>query len=77
MEFEPANWAPLESRIGVRCEEFMWMWRENGFEFYKNIKTRGYLVLDGFGICYVRRNGTLQPTSFDREFQRVVEGANV
>jgi hypothetical protein len=55
----------------------MWMWRENGLEFYKHIDTRRYLVLDGYGICYVRRDGTLEPTSFDREFRRVVEGANV
>jgi hypothetical protein len=77
MEFEAANWVPLESRIGERCEEFMWMWRENGFEFYKNINTRRYLVLDGYGICYVRQDGMLEPTSFEREFRRVVEGANV
>ena len=77
MEFEPANWAPLESRIGERCQEFMWMWRENGFEFYKHVDTRRYLILDGHGICYVRRNGTLEPASFDKEFRRVREGANV
>ena len=25
MELEPANWKPLETRIGDRCGEFMWM----------------------------------------------------
>ena len=37
MELEPANWKPLELLIGSRCVEFMWMWRENGLEYYKHI----------------------------------------
>jgi hypothetical protein len=31
-ETEPANWKPLEDRIGGRCAEFMWMFRQNGLE---------------------------------------------
>jgi hypothetical protein len=42
MEVEPANWQPLETRIGSRCAEFMWMWRENGVEYYKHVATRRY-----------------------------------
>jgi hypothetical protein len=77
MEFQPANWTPLESRIGEKCAEFMWMWRDNGFEFYKHINTRRYLILDAHGICYVRRGGVLAPTSFEKEFQRIVEVGSV
>ena len=53
MELEPANWKPLELRIGRRCAEFMWMWRENGLEHYKHIDTPRYLILDAEGRSYV------------------------
>lgn len=53
------------------------MWREDGFEFYKHINTRRYLILDAHGICYVRRGGALAPTSFEKEFQRIVEVGSV
>jgi hypothetical protein len=33
-ETEPANWKPLEKRIGRRCAEFMWMFRQNGLDYY-------------------------------------------
>ena len=52
MELEPANWKPLEMRIGERCAEFMWMWRQNGLEYYKHIDTRRYLILDAEGRSY-------------------------
>lgn len=76
MEFEPTNWTPLESRIGERCAEFMWMWRENGLEFYKHIDTRRYLILDVNGVCYVRRDGEFAPTNFEKEFLRVMDVGN-
>jgi hypothetical protein len=71
MEVEPANWQPLENRIGLRCEEFMWMWRENGVEYYKHIATRRYLMLDGQGQCYARRGDRLVEANFREEFSRV------
>jgi hypothetical protein len=73
MELEPANWKPLELRIGTRCAEFMWMFRENGLEHYKHIDTRRYLILDAKGRSYVRRDGYMARVNFRKEFRRVVE----
>jgi hypothetical protein len=73
MELEPANWKPLELRIGTRCSEFMWMFRENGLEHYKHIDTRRYLTLDAKGRSYVRRDGHMVRVNFRKEFRRVVE----
>lgn len=73
MELEPVNWEPLERRIGSRCGEFMWMYRERGLEHYKHIDTRRYLILDAKGRSYVRRNGDLVRANFRKEFRRVVE----
>ena len=72
MELGPANWKPLELRIGHRCGEFMWMWREHGLEYYKHIDTRRYLILDAKGRSYVRRGGVLVRGDFRSEFRRVV-----
>ena len=76
MELEPANWAPLERRIGSRCGEFMWMYREGGLEHYKHIDTRRYLILDAKGRSYVRRGEDLVRSNFRREFRRVVEAVD-
>ena len=73
MELEPANWKPLELRIGTRCAEFMWMFRENGLEHYKHIDTRRYLILDAKGRSYIRRDGDMVRVNFRKEFRRVVE----
>ena len=73
IELEPANWKPLELRIGSRCAEFMWMWRENGLEYYKHVDTRRYLILDAKGHSYVRRDGETVHVDFQKEFRRVVE----
>jgi hypothetical protein len=76
MELEPANWKPLELRIGTRCSEFMWMFRENGLEHYKHIDTRRYLILDPKGRSYVRRDGDMVRVNFRKEFRRVVEASD-
>jgi hypothetical protein len=68
MELEPANWKPLERLIGERCAEFMWMWRQNGLEYYKHIDTRRYLILDAEGRCYGRRDGDLVVVDFGKSF---------
>jgi len=73
MELEPANWKPLELRIGSRCAEFMWMFRDNGLEHYKHIDTRRYLILDAKGRSYVRRDGDMVRVTFRKELRRVVE----
>ena len=74
VELGPANWKPLELRIGHRCGEFMWMWREHGLEYYKHIDTRRYLILDAKGRSYVRRGGVIVRVDFHEEFRRVVGG---
>jgi hypothetical protein len=76
MELEPANWKPLELRIGSRCAEFMWMWRENGLEHYKHIDTRRYLILDARGHSYVRRDGETVRVDFQKELRRVVKAVD-
>ena len=73
IETEPANWQPLEKRIGQRCAEFMWMFRQNGLEYYKHIDTRRYLILDHKGRCYCRRGDQLLRTRFRDHFRRVTE----
>jgi hypothetical protein len=77
VEFEPENWKPLEIQIGQRCAEFMWMWRQNGLEYYKHIDTRRYLVLDAEGRTYRRRDGDLVVVDFAEEFCRVAEAIDV
>ena len=77
MEFEPPNWKPLEMRIGERCAEFMWMWRQNDLEYYKHIDTRRYLILDAEGRSYLRRDGDLVVVDFAEEFCRVAEAIDV
>ena len=76
MELEPANWEPLERRIGSRCGEFMWMYRDGGLEHYKHIDTRRYLILDAKGRSYVRKGGDLVRVNFRKEFRRVVEAVD-
>ena len=40
------DWRPLEALMGPNgCGDWMWMYRENGFEFYKNSMTRNYIAL--------------------------------
>lgn len=73
MKTEPANWKPLERRIRALCAEFMWMYRENGLEYYKHIDTRRYLILDGAGRCFRRQDAELVCVDFRNEFRRVTE----
>ena len=77
MELEPANWKPLELLIGCRCREFMWMWQENGLEYYKHIDSRRYLILDAEGHCYGRQRDQLVRVDFQEEFRRVTEATGV
>ena len=76
MELEPANWKPLELLIGSRCAEFMWMWRENGLEYYKHIDSRRYLILDAEGHCYGRQQQLVR-VDFHEELRRVTEAIHV
>jgi hypothetical protein len=64
-------------RIGERCAEFMWMWRQNDLEYYKHIDTRRYLILDAEGRSYRQRDGDLVVVDFAEEFRRVAEAIDV
>jgi hypothetical protein len=70
-ETEPANWKPLEKRIGRRSPEFMRMFRQNGLDYYKHIDTRRYLILDQTGRCYCRSGGQLVRTRFHEQVRFV------
>ncbi len=72
MELEPANWKPLELQIGSRCAEFMWMWRENGLEYYKHMDSRRYLILDAKGHGYSRQEQLVR-VDFQEELRWVTE----
>ena len=72
--FAPADWKPLEQLVGPEgCGEFMWMWREEGIEFYKHICTRRYLLLDSEGRCYQRGPDGLDAADVHAELKRVRE----
>lgn len=73
-EAGPANWTPLELRIGSRCAEFMWMYRQSGYEYYKHIGTRRYIILDSRGACFRRHGADVVPADFHDELRRVTEG---
>lgn len=79
-DLEAANWAPLETALRMSgrpvslCASFMWMYRQNGIEFYKHIDTRRYLVLDSDLRCWRQGASGLELSDFDREF-RLVTGA--
>jgi hypothetical protein len=69
---EPANWAPLENRLGIgNCVEFMWMFQLDGLEHYKHIETRQYLRLDKDGKCYVSADAGWKEVPFEDEWKRV------
>ena len=75
----PANWTSLETvlretgRSTDLCGSFMWMWRQNGVEFYKHVDTRRYLLLDSERRCWRQGNSGLELSDFDCEFRRVTE----
>ena len=72
-EFESPNWKPLEAIAGPAvCREFMWMWREQGVEFYKHIGTRHYLLVDSEGRCYRRGPTGLELADTKSELDQVM-----
>jgi hypothetical protein len=71
-EFDKPNWAPLEAIGGPElCEQFMWMWRESGIEFFKHIDTRRYLLLDSEGRCYRQTEVGFEPVDAATALKRV------
>ena len=69
MSLEPINWTPLQRRIGRQCAEFMWMFRQDGVEFYKHIQTRRYLLLESESRCYRQIAGALVEVDFEQELR--------
>ena len=76
-ELGAANWAPLETMLGQTgrplslCASFMWMYRQNGIEFYKHVDTRRYLLLDSQLRCWRQGKHGFEPSDFAREFDLV------
>lgn len=72
-----ANWTPIETMLRQTgrpvslCGSFMWMYRQNGIEFYKHIDTRRYILLDSQLRCWRHGKHGLEPSDFDREFDLV------
>jgi hypothetical protein len=67
-----ANWKPLEAKLAPElCREFMWMYRENGIEYYKHVVTRRYLRLDSAGQCVIQTADGWKEVAFDQEWKRV------
>ncbi len=71
-----ANWMPLETMLRKSgrpvnlCASFMWMYRQNGIEFYKHIDTRRYLLLDSALRCWRQGTHSLELSDFESEFHR-------
>lgn len=66
------NWKPLEAKLApAECAEFMWMFRENGVEYYKHIETRLYLLLTAAGQWFTRPGNGIQEATFEQEWKRV------
>lgn len=66
------NWKPLEAKLAPKhCAEFMWMYRENGIDYYKHVITRRYLRLDSSGRCVVEATDGWKEAAFDQEWKRV------
>jgi hypothetical protein len=69
-----AKWTPLETMLRQTgrpvslCGSFMWMYRQNGIEFYKHIDTRRYLLLDSELRSWRQGEHGLEPSDFDHEF---------
>ncbi len=72
-----ANWTPLETMLRQTgrpeslCGAFMWMYRQNGIEFYKHVDTRRYLLLDSQLQCWRQGKHGFEPSDFAREFDLV------
>lgn len=49
----------------------MWMYRQNGIEFYKHVDTRSYLLLDSQLRCWRQGKHGFEPSDFAREFDLV------
>jgi hypothetical protein len=70
IDFTP-NWKPLEDKLGVSCQEFMFMGRMGNVNLYKHILTRRCLNLDDSGNCYVYHEGRYEPANVDAQIARI------
>ena len=53
----------------------MWMWRQDGIEFYKHIESRRYLLLDSEQRCWRQGTTGFEFADFESEFRRLTEWA--
>lgn len=66
------NWMPLEkklSQVAGGTSLFAWVRREGGVEFYKNIDTGRYLLLDSNQDCWRYKDQKLELADFDHELE--------
>jgi hypothetical protein len=79
---EAANWTPLETMLRDTgrqvslCGSFMWMYRQNGIEYYKHIDTRRYLLVDSELRCWRQGTHGLELSEFEQEFRRATVEAS-
>jgi hypothetical protein len=70
--FAPPNWRPLERWLPPSLrEEFVWMWRQGIYEYYRYTHTGEYLVLDQFGQCCRESDLGLIPADFPMQYKHV------
>ena len=66
------DWGPLALHVPPsEREDFMWMHRDGGINFYKHIVTRRYLMIDAGGNCLRWDRKGLQVVDFGPEYLRV------
>lgn len=79
---EVANWTPLETMLRDTgrpvslCRSFMWMYQQNGIEYYKHINTRRYLLLDSELRCWRQDTNGIELSEFEQEFRRATVEAS-
>jgi hypothetical protein len=67
------NWKPLQTFIAGRggLGEWMWMYHQGDFEYYKHRDTRRYLILDHTGMPHGHIGDSLMPIDARLAFDAV------
>jgi len=72
IEFPEAPvWEPLQTVVGSRCREFMFIGKVGGIYLYKHIWTRRYLNLDSERNAYRFTGRGYEPVSLEEARARV------
>jgi len=64
-------WGPLETTVGSRCGEFMFMGRVGAVFLYKHIWTRRYINVDHGGQAYRYTGEGYVPMQLDEAIDHV------